>query len=99
MNSEINGNCNGHYYKIHSINTSPPFIIFFHTTLKILTHTFKMTKIFLLCITLLVVILFFISFTHIEELGKDFIGLIIISVLPLLGLACVVTFCFGRDLD
>ena len=58
-----------------------------------------MTKIFLLCITLLVVILFFISFTHIEELGKDFIGLIIISVLPLLGLDCVVTFCFGRDLD
>jgi len=40
-----------------------------------------MTKIFLLCITLLVVILFFISFTHIEELGKDFIGLIKISVL------------------
>jgi len=58
-----------------------------------------MTKIFLLCITLLVVILFFTSFTHIEELGKDFIGLIIISALPLLGLACVVTFCLGRDLD
>ena len=55
-----------------------------------------MTKIFLLCITLLVVVLFFISFTHIEELGKDYVGIIIISVLPLLGLACVITFCFGR---
>jgi hypothetical protein len=58
-----------------------------------------MAKILLLCITLLVVIVFFFFFTHIEELGKDFVGLAIISILPLLVLACVITFCFRGGLD
>jgi hypothetical protein len=97
MNSEFNGNNNGHFYKIHSINTSPSFIFFLH--LKIFTHTYKMAKILFLCITLFVVIVFFFFFTHIEELGEDFVLLAIIFVLPLLVFACIITFYFRGGLD
>jgi hypothetical protein len=57
-----------------------------------------MAKILFLSITLSVVIVFFF-FAHIEEIGEDFVLLAIIFVLPLLGLACVITFCFRGGLD
>jgi hypothetical protein len=42
---------------------------------------------------------FFFFFALIEEIGEDFVRLAIIIVLPLLVLACLITFCFGGGLD
>ena len=54
---------------------------------------------FLICITLLVIVLFLISIINIEELGIDYIGIIIFSVFPLLGLAWIITNSSDRDID
>jgi hypothetical protein len=58
-----------------------------------------MAKNLFICISLFVVIVFFLFFALIEEIGEDFVRLAIIIVLPLLVLACLITFCFGGGLD
>lgn len=58
-----------------------------------------MAKNLFICISLFVVIVLFFFFALIEEIGEDFVRLAIIIVLPLLVLACLITFCFGGGLD
>lgn len=58
-----------------------------------------MAKNLFICISLFMVIVFFIFFALIEEIGEDFVRLAIIIVLPLFVLACLITFCFGGGLD
>lgn len=58
----------------------------------------KMDKFFLIWITLFVFIFFLVTIINIEEVGASNIGIIMVCILPLLGLAWIVTICFERDM-
>jgi hypothetical protein len=58
----------------------------------------KMGKFFLIYITLFVFIFFLVTIINIEEVGAYNVGIIMVCILPLLGLAWIVTICFERQM-
>jgi hypothetical protein len=57
-----------------------------------------MAKCFLICITILAVILLLIYNIDEEEIGADGLKYIIVIVLLLLGFAWIITICLDRDI-
>lgn len=69
------------------------FALNLHIKLLNFNNSFNMSKAFLLCITLIILIWLLICVVHVEEIGAINVILIMLSVFSLLNFVWIVTFC------